>query len=93
MGPSSGGRQEVTPRFMRHFNIIGYVEMSDSSKTTIFGSILTSFLSSFEGNVISMVENIVRASTDLFSTIVKELLPTPNKSHYTFNLRDLAKVI
>ena len=92
MGPPNGGRQEVTPRLMRHFNIIGYVEMSDSSKSVIFGSILTSFLTPFDGNVVSMVDNVVKATTDLFSTIVKELLPTPSKSHYTFNLRDLAKV-
>ena len=39
-----------------------------------------------------MVDDIVKASMDLFSTIVRELLPTPSKSHYTFNLRDLAKV-
>ena len=32
MGPPGGGRQLITPRFIRHFNVIGYVEMSDASK-------------------------------------------------------------
>ncbi|RYH30569.1 hypothetical protein EON65_04765 [archaeon] len=92
MGPPGGGRQEVTARFLRHFNIIGYVEMSDSSKALIFGSILRGFLQNFENNLILMTDDIVSASIYVFNTIVKDLLPTPSKSHYTFNLRDLAKV-
>jgi dynein heavy chain len=92
MGPPGGGRQEITARFLRHFNVIGYVEMSDSSKAVIFGSILRSFLATFEGGLVSMTDDIVTASIQLFETIVKELLPTPSKSHYTFNLRDLAKI-
>lgn len=36
--------------------------------------------------------SLVDATIDVFNTITKELLPTPQKSHYTFNLRDLAKV-
>lgn len=92
MGPPGGGRQEITARFLRHFNIIGYVEMSDSSKMIIFGSILRTFLSGFEGGLVSLTDDIVASSIEVFNTIVKELLPTPSKSHYTFNLRDLAKV-
>lgn len=92
MGPPGGGRQEVTARFLRHYNIIGYVEMSDASKSLIFGTILRSFLSAFEGNLAAMTDDIVQASIKVFSTIVSDLLPTPSKSHYTFNLRDLAKV-
>ncbi|CAM9108221.1 unnamed protein product, partial [Ectocarpus fasciculatus] len=92
MGPPGGGRQEITPRFLRHFNIIGYVELSDTSKTLIFGMILNNFLTPFDNGIVAMTDSIVEASIDVFNTIVAELLPTPSKSHYTFNLRDMAKV-
>ena len=43
MGPPGGGRQIVTPRFLRHFSIIGLAELSDTSKAGIFGTILSNF--------------------------------------------------
>jgi len=92
MGPPGGGRQEITARFLRHFNMIGYTEMKDNSKFTIFNTILSNFLSRFEGDLEDLSVPMVNSTIDLFNTIVRELLPTPAKSHYTFNLRDLAKV-
>lgn len=34
----------------------------------------------------------VFATIDLYTQITKNLLPIPAKFHYTFNLRDIAKV-
>ena len=92
MGPPGGGKQEVTPRFTRHFNIVGHVNLSDGSMATIFRTILGSFLSGFEPPCARLCEPIVSASIELYKTIMAELLPTPSKMHYTFNLRDLGKV-
>ncbi|KAJ1636953.1 hypothetical protein T492DRAFT_353499 [Pavlovales sp. CCMP2436] len=36
---------------------------------------------------------MVAATIDVYFTIVSELLPTPAKPHYTFNLRDIASVM
>jgi hypothetical protein len=40
----TAGRQIVTARFLRHFNVVGCADMSDSDKTTIFETILGGFL-------------------------------------------------
>ena len=37
-------------------------------------------------------DNIVNCSIDTFEAAGNDLLPTPSKSHYTFNLRDIWKV-
>ena len=38
------------------------------------------------------IPQLVHSTTAVYNTITTELLPTPAKSHYTFNLRDLSKV-
>jgi len=91
--PPGGGRSEVTPRLLRHFHLLNLPDLSEASMKTIFNSIITGFLEDFPGEFAALGEPIVSATLDVYSSIQKALLPTPTKSHYTFNLRDLAKVI
>ncbi|KAJ8667915.1 hypothetical protein QAD02_009578 [Eretmocerus hayati] len=91
MAPPSGGRNPVTERLLRHFHFIAFPEMEDQTKIRIFGKILKSWTSR-TSSLVEFSESIVAASLRVFSTICKELLPTPDKSHYTFNVRDLGKV-
>ena len=91
--PPGGGRSEVTPRLLRHFHLLNLPDLSDKSMKTIFVSIITGFLQTFPGEYAELGDPIVEATLDIYNSIQKALLPTPTKSHYTFNLRDLAKVI
>eukprot|EP00882_Tetradesmus_deserticola_P021898 GHRQ01023737.1.p2 GENE.GHRQ01023737.1~~GHRQ01023737.1.p2 ORF type:complete len:154 (-),score=57.87 GHRQ01023737.1:297-758(-) len=43
MGPPGGGRNPVSARLLRHFNIISFTELSDDSLQRIFGTILGAF--------------------------------------------------
>ncbi|XP_041081390.1 dynein heavy chain 1, axonemal [Polyodon spathula] len=90
MGPPGGGRNPITSRFSRHFNYLSFTEMEDSSKLKIFSTILGSWMGVSE--LQSLNEPLVNATIKVYSTISAQLLPTPAKSHYTFNLRDLSKV-
>ena len=62
--------------------------------TDIFTAILKGFLgeSPTRANTEKLASPIVKATVEMYLTITKELLPTPTKSHYTFNLRDISKV-
>ena len=41
----------------------------------------------------ALCNQIVGMTAAIYQTISSELLPTPTKSHYTFNLRDMSKVL
>ena len=91
--PPGGGRAVITQRFTRHFNVMCMPEASDTSLQLIFSSILGGFLGSkFEPDVQRMMTGAVQATIDVYSKVSEELLPTPSKFHYTFNLRDISKV-
>lgn len=93
MGPPGGGRNPVTNRFLRHFNFISFTEMSNESVTRIFSTILGATLERrFDPSVQEVKGPVVAGTIEIYNRIRKELLPTPSKSHYTFNLRDLSKV-
>jgi len=92
--PPSGGRNKVTQRLFRHFNIIWMTELSVDSMKQIFKSIIDGFLELVSNkSLLEESEDIIDAALDLYNKIRLEKLPTPSKSHYTFNLRDLSKVI
>lgn len=59
---------------------------------TIFTTILGGFLNKFEEKLTNMAENMTEGTIELFHEVTNNLLPTPDKSHYLFNLRDISKV-
>jgi dynein heavy chain, axonemal len=94
-GPAGGGRNAMTPRLTRHFNLLWIPTLSSASMQRIFTSILGGFLtaSSFPLNITELGEPVVRATIHIYNRMLAEMLPTPSKSHYTFNLRDVSRVM
>jgi len=92
MGPPGGGRSFITPRLLRHYNIITYTNLGAESITMIFNTILNKFLGSFESDVSSNITKLVEATQVVYKNVELKLKPTPIKSHYTFNLRDMSKI-
>ncbi|KAI9224435.1 dynein heavy chain and region D6 of dynein motor-domain-containing protein [Blastocladiella britannica] len=94
MGPPGGGRNPVTSRFLRHFNAIGINAFDDMSLSKIFGAILNwHFQKGFSSAIQALSGPIVESTRVLYRNSLETLLPTPAKSHYTFNLRDFSRVI
>lgn len=91
--PPGGGRNVLTPRFVRHFSLLQLPAPNETTLFTIFSSILKGFFNEFSASIRLLTEPIVLVSVAMYNRIAKELLPTPAKSHYVFNLRDLSKCI
>ncbi|CAM9220423.1 unnamed protein product [Chrysoparadoxa australica] len=90
--PPGGGRNHVSPRLLRHFSHVWLTALSSDSLRRIFESILGGFLGATVPDLKELTAPLVAASVEIYERIAAELLPTPAKSHYTFNLRDLSKV-
>lgn len=90
------GRSELPPRFVRYFNTIYIPDLEEESLLYIFSELTRGFFRNFKlkAEVLDLIENksIVHSTLTLYSDIKRELLPTPEKSHYLFNLRDVSRV-
>jgi dynein heavy chain len=95
MGPPGGGRNPVTNRFLRHFNTIGITNFDESTMKNIFTTIVEWHLTSngFAAQLVNLKNSLVSATLDVYNSAIENLLPTPRKSHYLFNLRDFARVV
>ncbi|XP_042305526.1 dynein axonemal heavy chain 6 [Sceloporus undulatus] len=91
--PPGGGRNPVTPRFIRHFAMLCLPTPSEHSLKQIFEAILKGFLAEFSQAVKQTAKSIVEAAVEIYQRMSIDLLPTPAKSHYVFNLRDLSKCV
>ena len=92
--PPGGGRNNLTQRFTRHFNILNLPQPSEDVLTKIFESMLKGFfeVNNFAASVKQNVSGIVQSTIFCYNDIMREMKPIPSKFHYTFNLRDVSKV-
>ena len=95
VGASFSWGGEAITFHMRHFNVISFIDFDDNTLMRIFKTITAWHFSShpFKQDVRELSTAIVKATLEGYRTSVKKLLPTPMKSHYTFNLRDFSRVV
>ncbi|CAF1455240.1 unnamed protein product [Rotaria magnacalcarata] len=95
MGPPGGGRNVVTARFIRHFMTIAINPFTDETLTKIFATLFSVYIKGqeFTSDYLTLGNQIVQSTLQVYNAAALSLLPTPAKSHYIFNLRDFSRVI
>ena len=58
----------------------------------IYKTIADTKFSTFSEEIKSLTDLIALSTITLFNTLCVNFLPTPSKSHYIFNMRDISKV-
>uniref|UniRef100_A0A8C5PZV6 AAA+ ATPase domain-containing protein n=1 Tax=Leptobrachium leishanense TaxID=445787 RepID=A0A8C5PZV6_9ANUR len=93
--PPGGGRNEINPRLLKHFCVIVLPHPSVQALQHVFQVQLGSFLQSnhFLAEIQKCRDLLSSCSIAIYYRMGQSLLPTPAKCHYTFNLRDLFKVL
>ncbi|KAL9644994.1 hypothetical protein ABK040_004487 [Willaertia magna] len=85
------GNQTIPSRLLSRFNVINLTAPSEQQLLRIYSIILGQRLEKLE-EAKSLTDDLTQASINIYKTVCQGLLPTPNKSHYLFNLKDLSKV-
>lgn len=94
-GLVGGSRQVMCPRFLSKLNIFSVNSFSDDTLSRIYNTVLlTGFKNrGHSSDVASSVAQIVSSTIFIYKSLQNTLKPTPQKSHYIFNVRDISKVI
>lgn len=87
MGPPGGGRNPVSPRFLRHFNICTINSFSDETMIRIFSTVVALYLRSqeFPPDYFSIGNQIVTATLEVRGKCLHGSLLCPVKFLYLYN--------
>ncbi|XP_056424426.1 dynein axonemal heavy chain 14 isoform X2 [Hyla sarda] len=93
--PPGGGRSEISPRLLKHFCMLTLPHPSVQALQHIFQVQLGSFLlrHNFLADIQKCRSLLSSCAIAMYYRTCHSMLPTPAKCHYTFNLRDLFKVL
>ena len=91
--PSAHARHGVSARFLRRYHLVQMPHTPDAALSAIFKSLLTAVLAPFEDHVKALIPALTASSIDLYRRMQSELLPTPERAHYAFTMRDLRRLI
>jgi dynein heavy chain len=93
MGPPGGGRAVISARLQSAMNNLCFVNPAETQVKRIYLTLANHKLTDFRTEDIkSLGEPLVLASMGVFNQISDNFLPTPEKCHYLFNLRDVSKI-
>ena len=95
MRPPDGSSNMLSERFIRHFNTLNIDLFADQTISAIFSRIVLWHLDTkgFSKEFDPCIDQIVSATLDVHKFVVANLLPTPDKSHYLFSLKEFSRVI
>ena len=84
----------LTPRYVRHHTVAYVAQPSSDAMKRIFSKIVEGALA-INGNadIMALAKPIVESSVEIYFSVLNELKPIPAKAHYTFNLRDVSKIV
>jgi dynein heavy chain len=91
--PTNGGRHAMSLRFTRHLSTLCLPAPTHRTLSHVMSAVLQGFLAPFPSDAKSVCSTIVSCTVDLFHRVCVEMLPTPSKFHYTFNQRDIIRVM
>jgi dynein heavy chain len=95
MNHPGGGRNDIPPRLKRSFYSINMTPPSQRSIENIYGRILEVLFNPKKypnKEITDMRLPLVDATISIWDAVKRRLLPTPTKFHYTFTIRELARV-
>ncbi|CAE8702622.1 unnamed protein product, partial [Polarella glacialis] len=93
MGPPGGGRAVISERLQSSCNNLCFTNPSESQIKRIFLTLANNKLCDFRmEDIKGLGEPLTMTTINLYTAVIENFLPTPEKCHYLFNLRDIAKI-
>jgi dynein heavy chain len=94
MNPKSGSFY-IDTRLSRHLTLVSCLTAEVDVLTQIYLQILSDHMKPFDKQCSDLAPRIVKATMSVFMqmAITPQFMPTAQKFHYQFNLRDFAKII